>query len=118
MPEELESTIETEAKGWKQSISLPSETEIARVAPGREERLFLLLSIFIGLISGLLVVSFRMAIEWLNLLLLGSAPHAGQRRLLLMPAAAGLVVAVLMRYVFLNVSGSGVNQTKAAMYIH
>ena len=56
------------------SFTLPSPAEIARIAPGREERLFLLLSIFIGLISGLLVVSFRMAIEWLNVLLLGSAP--------------------------------------------
>lgn len=43
-------------------------------APKREERLFLLLSIFIGVISGLLVVSFRMAIEWLTVLLQGSAP--------------------------------------------
>ena len=32
----------------------------------REQRLFLLLSIFIGVISGLLVVSFRMAIAWLR----------------------------------------------------
>ena len=46
--------------------------EIARIAPDREERIFLLLSIFIGVISGLLVVSFRMAIEWLSVLLLGS----------------------------------------------
>jgi CIC family chloride channel protein len=118
MPGEIESTAEIDTESVTQRLSLPSAAEIARVAPGREERLFLLLSIFIGLISGLLVVSFRMAIEWLNLLLLGSAPHAGQKRLLVMPAAAGLVVAVLIRYVFPNVRGSGVNQTKAAMYIH
>ncbi len=41
--------------------------------PAREERLFLL-SIFIGVLSGLLVVSFRMAIEWMSVLLLGAAP--------------------------------------------
>ncbi len=92
--------------------------EMSDALPVREERLFLLLSIFIGIISGLLVVSFRMAIEWLSILLLGVAPAAGQKRLFLIPAAVGLVVAVLTRYVFPGVRGSGVNQTKAALYIH
>jgi CIC family chloride channel protein len=87
-------------------------------APAREERLFLLLSIFIGIISGLLVVSFRMAIEWLSVLLEGSAPAPYQWRLLISPCAVGLVIAVLTRYVFPQVRGSGVNQTKAALYIH
>ncbi|WP_433974044.1 chloride channel protein [Tunturiibacter lichenicola] len=91
---------------------------ISRIAPGREERIFLLLSIFIGVISGLLVVSFRMAIEWLSVLLLGSSPNPHQPRLLFIPAAAGLVIALLARYIFPNVRGSGINQTKAALYIH
>ena len=84
----------------------------------REERLFLLLSIFIGVISGLLVVSFRMAIEWLSVLLLGAAPAPHQPRLFLVPAGIGIIIAVLMRFVFPGVRGSGVNQTKAALYIH
>ena len=92
--------------------------EAASIAPGREERLFLLLSIFIGVISGLLVVSFRMAIEWLRILLLGSSPGPGQHRMIVVPALAGLLIAVLTRYVFPNVRGSGINQTKAALYIH
>lgn len=87
-------------------------------APSREERLFLLLSIFIGVLSGLLVVSFRMAIEWLTALLQGPAPGPHQIRLMLAPAGAGLVIALLTRYVFPQVRGSGVNQTKAALYIH
>ena len=87
-------------------------------SPMRDERLFLLLSIFIGIISGLLVVSFRMGIEWSSALLLGSAPAPHQRRLILVPAAIGIVVALLTRYVFPGVRGSGVNQTKAALYIH
>ena len=91
---------------------------IARVAPGREERVFLVLSIFIGVIAGLLVVSFRMAIEWLSVLLLGSSPNPHQPRLLYIPAAAGLVIALFTRYVFPNVRGSGINQTKAALYIN
>ena len=90
----------------------------SEIPPAREERLFLLLSIFIGIISGLLVVSFRMAIEWLSVLLLGSAPAAGQPRLIVIPAVAGIVVALLTRFVFPQVRGSGVNQTKAALYIH
>jgi CIC family chloride channel protein len=90
----------------------------ARIAPAREEYLFLLLSIFIGIISGLLVVSFRMAIEWLSVLLLGSSPQPHQARLIFIPALAGLVIAVLTRYMFPNVRGSGINQTKAALYIH
>jgi len=91
---------------------------IARIAPAREERLFLLLSIFIGVISGLLVVSFRMAIEWLSVLLLGSSPNPHQPRLIFIPALAGLVIALLTRFVFPNVRGSGINQTKAALYVH
>jgi CIC family chloride channel protein len=95
-----------------------AEEIIARLALAREEHIFLLLSIFIGVISGLLVVSFRMAIEWLSVLLLGSSPNPHQPRLIFIPALAGLVIAVLTRYVFPNVRGSGINQTKAALYIH
>ncbi len=87
-------------------------------APQREERLFLLLSIFIGIISGLLVVSFRMAIEWLTVLLQGSAPAPHQIRLIIVPTLAGIGIALLTRFVFPKVRGSGVNQTKAALYIH
>jgi chloride channel protein, CIC family len=100
------------------SAGVTSEDVIARIAPAREERIFLLLSIFIGVISGLLVVSFRMAIDWLSVLLLGSSPNPHQLRIILIPALAGLVIAVLTRYVFPNVRGSGINQTKAALYIH
>ena len=96
----------------------PSEIDVAKFAPMREERLFLLLSIFIGVISGLLVVSFRMAIEWLQVLLLGSSPRPGQTRLLIAPTVVGLVVALATRFIFPQVRGSGVNQTKAALYIH
>ena len=43
-----------------------------------EDRMFLLLSVVIGVFSGLAVVCFRIAIEFTKLLLLGS-PHAGGR---------------------------------------
>jgi chloride channel protein, CIC family len=105
-------------RGSSNEVSMTTEEMIARIAPAREERIFLLLSIFIGVISGLLVVSFRMAIDWLSVLLLGSSPNPHQIRIIFIPALAGLVIAVLMRYVFPNVRGSGINQTKAAFYIN
>ncbi len=80
MTEEIESAAETGAESLRQRLSLPSAAELARVAPAREERLLLLLSIFIGVISGLLVVSFRMAIEWLSVLLRGSVSAAAPDR--------------------------------------
>lgn len=91
---------------------------IDRIAPTRDERLFLVLSIFIGVLSGLLVVAFRIAIEWIRLIALGSAPHGGQLRLIIIPAAAGLFVAALVIWVFPAARGSGVNQTKAALYVY
>ena len=97
-------------------VSPPSHPDFN--AHAREERIFLVLSMFIGVLSGLLVVCFRMAIEWLTVLLQGSAPAPHQPRLILVPFAAGLVVALLTRFVFPGVRGSGVNQTKAALYIH
>ena len=83
-----------------------------------EERFFLLLAIFIGIYAGLAVVCFRVAIEWTRILLLGSSPESSGIRLILAPAVTGLVVAFLVMKVFPAVRGSGVNQTKSALYIY
>jgi CIC family chloride channel protein len=82
-----------------------------------EERFFLLLSIFIGIYAGLAVVCFRLAIEWTRTVTLGAAVPATGLRLLIAPAAAGLFISVLVMHVFPSVRGSGVNQTKSALYI-
>ncbi len=95
-----------------------TDADINRIAPSRGERLFLILSIFIGGLSGLLVVCFRISIEWLRVLLLGSVPHPGQYRLLLIPMTVGLLVGLLVKYFFPQARGSGINQTKAALYIY
>ena len=87
-------------------------------AAHREEPFFLLLSIFIGIFSGLAVVCFRIAIDWTSLALLGPLPHSQLIRLLGAPVGVGLLVALLVRHVFPAVRGSGVNQTKAALYIY
>ncbi len=83
----------------------------------REEQVFLLLAIIIGLFAGLAVVCFRITIEWVRLWLLGSALVPPAKRILLAPAAVGLLVAVLVMRLFPRVRGSGVNQTKGALYI-
>ncbi|MGC2195577.1 MAG: chloride channel protein [Terriglobales bacterium] len=84
----------------------------------REERFFLMLSVFIGVFSGLAVVCFRFAIDWCRIYLLGSGSTLSPNRLVLAPTLAGLVIAVLVIHVFPLVRGSGVNQTKAALYIY
>jgi chloride channel protein, CIC family len=99
------------------SVDTPAAEAASRVAVTREERLLLLLSIFIGVISGLLVVSFRMAIDWLSVLLQGESPAPHHIRIILVPTLAGIVIALLVRFVFPEARGSGINQTKAALYI-
>lgn len=84
----------------------------------REDRFFLVLSVFIGVFSGLAVVCFRFAIDWCRLYLLGSGATLSPSRMLLAPTLAGLVIAVLVIHVFPQTRGSGVNQTKAALYIY
>jgi CIC family chloride channel protein len=85
----------------------------------RESQLFLLLAMLIGLLAGLAVVCFRIAIETTRIWLLGSglAP-ASWERTLFVPLVAGILVAFLVMWVFPDVRGSGVNQTKAAVYIY
>jgi CIC family chloride channel protein len=95
-----------------------SEPKVHETPASREKRLFLVLPIFIGVISGLLVVCFRISIEWLRFGLLGKELHRGDWRLIAVPTAIGAVISVLVEFAFPAVRGSGLNQTKAAMYVH
>src|SRR5581483_10765858 len=83
-----------------------------------EERLFLLLGVIIGLFSGLTVVCFRITIDWTRVNLLGSGLTPSRLHVLLAPGLAGIIVAALVMHVFPRIRGSGVNQTKAAVYIY
>jgi chloride channel protein, CIC family len=103
------------------------ENEVAALDPAhatplatifREERFFLVLSVFIGIFSGLAVVCFRFAIDWCRIYLLGSGSVLSPIRLVLAPSLAGLVIAALVIHVFPLARGSGVNQTKAALFIY
>ncbi len=96
-------------RGWASSLQLKKRF--------REENLFLLLAVVIGLFSGLAVVCFRISIDWTRLLLFGSSLTPSGPRLFLVPVLGGLAVAFLTIRFFGAVRGSGVNQTKAAVYI-
>jgi len=98
--------------------SARDETRAKVETPAQGERFFLLLAIFIGVFSGLAVVCFRITIESIRITLLGSSLSPSFPRILLAPALVGLVVAALVAFVFPRVRGSGVNQTKSALYIY
>lgn len=82
-----------------------------------EERFFLILAIFIGIFAGMAVVCFRVTMEWTHLFLLGSSITPTLTRAFLAPSLTGLVIAGLVFTVFGGARGSGLNQTKAALYV-
>lgn len=100
-----------------EAVPLPDAPEFSRISFG-EEQFFLVLAIFIGIFSGLAVVCFHIAIEWSRQMALGSALIPTKTRVITAPALIGLVIAVIVIKLFPRVRGSGVNQTKAALYIY
>lgn len=85
----------------------------ARFQP-REDQVFLLLALVIGAITGLVVVAFILLTERAGMRLYpaGGAPW----RRLLFPVVGSLVIGYLLARYFPNARGSGVPQTKAALY--
>jgi len=90
-------------------ISWPALTEAQR---------FMLLSILIGVFAGLLVVCFHMTIEFLHWIGPGGLGGRPWLARLFWPAAGAALAAMLVSYAFPKARGSGVNQTKAAVYIY
>ena len=116
-----------DSSGIKPAVSTPTRRQYwsslrTMLSPQRfslrEEQFFLLLAVLIGIGSGLAVVCFRMSIEYLHLHLLGSGLMPSVPRVFLAPMLTGLVIAVLVIRFFPRARGSGVNQTKAALYIY
>ncbi len=116
-----------DSSGIKPAVSTPTRRQYwsslrTMLSPQRfslrEEQFFLLLAVLIGIGSGLAVVCFRMSIEYLQLHLLGSGLVRSVPRVFLAPMLAGLVIAVLVIRFFPRARGSGINQTKAALYIY
>ncbi|MGH9608356.1 MAG: chloride channel protein [Bryobacteraceae bacterium] len=81
-----------------------------------ETQLFLILALLIGVFSGLLVVLFHISIDLISWSSLG--PLSGQFRMtrLLTPTVGAILAVLIVRHVFPRAKGSGVNQTKAAIY--
>jgi chloride channel protein, CIC family len=83
-----------------------------------EPQLFLILALLIGIFAGLVIVCFRIAIEMAHVHLLGSALQPSPARLFVVLPLAGLLIAAFVEVVSPAIRGSGVNQTKAAVYIY
>jgi CIC family chloride channel protein len=81
----------------------------------RENQLFLILTIVIGILAGLAAVLFTVAIEQTSHRLFGLAPS--RVRLFAIPPLMSIVTGFLLAKVFPDVRGSGVPQTEAAYHL-
>ena len=82
----------------------------------REDQIFLVLTLIIGALTGLTVVAFILLTERMGVRLypVGGAPW----RRLLFPVVGSLGIGYLLFRYFPEARGSGVPQTKAALYAH
>jgi len=80
----------------------------------REEQVFLVLTLLIGALTGLAVVAFIVLTERLGMRLYPVGSAAWRR--VLIPVAGALAMGYLLYRYFPNARGSGVPQTKAALY--
>ena len=80
----------------------------------REEQIFLLLSLLIGALTGLAVVGFIVVTERLGMRLY--PPDSAAWRRVLVPVAGSLAMGFLLYRFFPYARGSGVPQTKAALF--
>ena len=81
----------------------------------RENQVFLTVTIIVGVLAGLSAVLFSLTIDAVTRVFYGMSPTLP--RLLLIPIAVSLLTGVLLVWVFPNVRGSGVPQTKAAYHL-
>ncbi|MGH9717881.1 MAG: chloride channel protein [Candidatus Acidiferrales bacterium] len=100
-----------------QRIRAAWQAWIQKLFTEREDWLFLVLALLIGVFSGLAVVCFRVAIDWVQFVLLGSSLYPSFPRVVIVPVVGGLGVAALVIFAFPRSRGSGVNQTKSAVYV-
>src|SRR5208337_5198141 len=97
------------AVGWRNGL-LHSLSELRQ----REGQVFLILSLVIGALTGLVVVAFILLTEHMGMRLY---PVGGARwRRVLFPVVGSLSIGYLLYRYFPNARGSGVPQTKAALF--
>lgn len=99
----------TSTSGWKTWLS----TRVSALRQ-REDQIFLVLALVIGALTGAAVVAFILLTERVGMRLypVGSAPW----RRLFFPVAGSLGIGYLLYRYFPNARGSGVPQTKAALF--
>src|SRR5271165_3426874 len=99
----------TSTSWWR----IPLSHRVARLRE-REDQVFLILSLVIGALTGLAVVAFILLTERMGMRLypVGGAPW----RRFLFPVAGSLGIGYLLYRYFPNARGSGVPQTKAALF--
>src|ERR1035438_5694248 len=97
------------ASWWK----TPLLYRFAKLQP-REDQVFLVLALVIGALTGLAVVAFIVLTERLGMRLY--PPHGAAWRRVLVPVAGSLAMGFLLYRFFPYARGSGVSQTKAALF--
>ena len=105
----MSETNQTTPVSWRDSLLL----RLAEL-PQREGQVFLVLALVIGALTGLAVVAFILLTERMGMRLypVGGAPW----RRLLFPVVGSLGIGYLLYRYFPNARGSGVPQTKAALF--
>src|ERR1043165_8099890 len=90
-------------------LSVPQRLQL------RENQVFLVLTIVIGVLAGLAAVLFTLAIKGTTYLLFGFAPS--HTRMLMVPTAVSVLTGFLLAKFFPYARGSGVPQTEAAYHL-
>src|SRR5690242_6489054 len=104
-----ESPQRTNENWWKAQL-----LRLLHKAQQREDQVFLVLTLVIGALTGLAVVAFILLTERLGMRLY--PPGAAPWRHLLFPVVGSVGIGYLLFRYFPNARGSGVPQTKAALY--
>src|SRR6266496_3303774 len=109
-PPEMSESGQTTSGSWWRTCLLDRVAELRK----REEQVFLVLALVIGALTGLAVVAFILLTERMGMRLypVGGAPW----RRLLFPVVGSLGIGYLLYRYFPDARGSGVPQTKAALF--
>src|SRR5712671_7688618 len=109
-PPEMSESGQTTSGSWWRTSLLDRVDELRQ----REGQVFLVLALVIGALTGLAVVAFILLTERLGMRLYPVGSAAWRR--VLMPVSGSLAMGYLLFRYFPDARGSGVPQTKAALF--
>src|SRR5712691_7744987 len=109
-PLEMSESVQTTSRSWWRTSLLDRVAQLRQ----REGQVFLILALLIGALTGLAVVAFILLTERMGMRMypVGGAPW----RRLLFPVVGSLGIGYSLYRYFPNARGSGVPQTKAALF--